>query len=101
VKENLQNTVLRLEAHTSCIEQERLPSNFALVITRKVKQADTKWEHILRRLWEMGNRLLWKWRQQTREGVMPIIKRGRQPTYKVTLRHVRATVVAAEKQYLW
>ena len=31
---------------------------------------------------------------------MPIIKRGRQPTYKVTLRHVRATIVAVEKQYV-
>ena len=54
MKGNLKNTVLRLEAHTSCIEQERFPSNVALVITRKVKQADMKWEYILCRLWEMG-----------------------------------------------
>ena len=52
MKGNLKNTVLRLEAHTSCIEQGRLPSNVALVITRKVKEADTRWEHTLRRLWE-------------------------------------------------
>jgi hypothetical protein len=57
VKGNLKNTVLRLEAYKSCTEQERLSSNVALVITRKVKEADTKWEHILRRLWEMGKQI--------------------------------------------
>ena len=48
------NAVLRLEDHTSWIEQERFPSGVALVITRKVKEADVEWEHILHRLWEMG-----------------------------------------------
>jgi hypothetical protein len=41
-RKSKKNTVLRLEVHTSCIEQERFPSNVAPVITRKVKQADNE-----------------------------------------------------------
>jgi hypothetical protein len=54
---------------------------------------------ILRRLWEMGKQIAVK-----REGdklvreVRPIIKQGRKRTYKVTLRRVRAPIVAVEKQ---
>jgi hypothetical protein len=39
------------------MEEGRLRSSVALLITRKTEEADKSWEQVLRKIWKMGEKI--------------------------------------------